>query len=83
VAVDEASGGEGDGSAMEQDQRVLVLDLVDAIESCRRGEIPDMKTEIGLLRLCDQIGFLPQLGMFADELPARLRERLRCLGVER
>jgi ADP-ribose diphosphatase len=83
VPVDAAKGGAGDGSKMEEGQRVLVLDLVEAIARCRRGEIPDMKTEIGLLRLCDRIGFLPQLGMFADELPPELRSRWSSLGVSR
>jgi hypothetical protein len=68
---------------MEEGQRVLVLDLVDAIARCRRGEIPDMKTEIGLLRLCDRIGFVPQLGMFADELPPALYAKYDALGIER
>lgn len=83
VPVDTGTGGAGDGSKMEEGQRVLVLDLADAIARCRRGEIPDMKTEIGLLRLCDRIGFLPQLGLFADELPPDLRARVSRLGLER
>jgi ADP-ribose pyrophosphatase len=82
VPVDRAKGGEGDGSKMEEGQRVLVLDLVDAIARCRRGEFPDMKTEIGLLRLCDRIGFVPQLGRFVDELPPGLRARYSRLGID-
>lgn len=82
VPVDAAQGGAGDGSKMEEGQRVRVLDLADAIARCRRGEIPDMKTEIGLLRLCDRVGYLPQLGLFADELPADLRARVSRLGVD-
>jgi ADP-ribose pyrophosphatase len=82
VPVGHGKGGDGDGSKMEEGQRVLVLDLADAIARCRRGEIPDMKTEIGLLRLCDRIGFLPQLGMFADELPAALRALHSRLGID-
>ena len=81
VPVDVGRGGDGDGSKMEEGQRVLVLDLVDAIERCRRGEIPDMKTEIGLLRLADRIGFVPQLGMFADELPREVAAKYRRLGI--
>jgi predicted secreted protein len=60
----------------------VVRELVDAIEACRRGEIPDMKTEIALLRLADHLGYLPQLRAFADELPDVWRERYRRLGVE-
>ncbi len=82
VPVDRAKGGAGDGSKMEEGQRVLVLDVVDAIARCRRGEVPDMKTEIGLLRLCDRIGFVPQLGCFADELPPELRARYSRLGID-
>jgi ADP-ribose pyrophosphatase len=82
VPVDLGRGGDGDGSKMEEGQRALVLDLADAIAKCRRGEIPDMKTEVGLLRLCDRIGFLPQLGMFEDELPGDLRERYSRLGLD-
>jgi ADP-ribose pyrophosphatase len=82
ASVDSARGGDGDGSKMEEGQRVLVLDLVDAIARCRGGEIPDMKTEIGLLRLCDRIGFVPQLGMFVDELPPELRARRSRLGID-
>ena len=33
------------------------------------------------MRLCDHLGFLPQLGCFADELPEALRARHRRLGV--
>jgi ADP-ribose pyrophosphatase len=71
----------GDGSVMEESGRAVVRELVDAIEACRRGEIPDMKTEIALLRLADHLGYLPQLGAFADELPEVWRERYRRLGV--
>jgi ADP-ribose pyrophosphatase len=71
----------GDGSVMEECARLLELELGAAIEACRSGEIPDMKTEIALLRLADHLGWLPQLGCFADELPAELRARYRRLGV--
>lgn len=81
VAVDAAHAGGGDGSVMEECARVLVLDLADAIARCRDGRIPDMKTEVGLLRLADHLGYLPQLGCFADELPDGLRERHTRLGV--
>jgi ADP-ribose pyrophosphatase len=63
----------GDGSVMEEAGEVVVYDLDEAIAMCRRGEIPDSKTEIGLLRLCDHLGYLPQLRRFADDLPAALR----------
>ncbi len=66
---------------MEEHGRVVVLELGDAIRACRSGEIPDMKTEIALLRLADHLGYLPQLGCFADELPDDLRGRHDRLGV--
>ena len=72
----------GDGSVMEECAEIVVLDLADAIRACRSGEIPDMKTEVGLLRLADHLGYIPQLDAFAHELPSPLRERYTALGVE-
>lgn len=77
----DASAGRGDGSVMEQGASLLVLELADAIEACRSGAIPDMKTELGLLRLADHLGYLPQLRCFVDELPAELARRHTRLGV--
>ncbi len=82
VRLAEAATGRGDGSVMEEHGRIVVRELTDAIEACRRGEIPDMKTEIALLRLADHLGYLPQLGCFVDELPEELRRRHRPLGVQ-
>lgn len=65
--------GRGDGSVMEEAGGVVLLELDEAIRRCRRGDIPDAKTEIALLRLCDHIGYAPQLGCFLDELPRELR----------
>lgn len=73
---------EGDGSVMEEATRIVVLELREAIERCRTARIPDMKTELALLRLCEQLGYLPQLGMFRDELPPELAARWATLGVE-
>ena len=81
VPVDETGVPEGDGSIMEEATLPVVLDLDVAIARCRDGSIPDMKTEIALLRLCDQIGYLPQLGCFVDELPEPFRDRFRRLGL--
>jgi ADP-ribose pyrophosphatase len=77
----QARPGAGDGSVMEEGARVVTLELADAIEACRSGTIPDMKTEIGLLRLADHLGYLPQLRCFADELPPALARRYTRLGV--
>jgi len=82
VRVDERGEATGDGSVMEEAGRVVVRELGAAIEQCRTGEIPDMKTEVALLRLADHLGWVPQLGLFIDELPEQLRARYRRLGVE-
>jgi ADP-ribose pyrophosphatase len=71
----------GDGSAMEEAGRVVVLPLAEAIERCRTGDIPDMKTEVALLRLADRLGYLPGLDLFREDLPEALRARWRPLGV--
>lgn len=77
----ERTGAPGDGSVMEECAEVVHRGLTAAIEACRRGEITDMKTEVGLLRLADHLGFIPQLDCFFHELPAELRSRYRRLGV--
>ena len=79
--IDAARAGDGDGSVMEEGGFIAVLELGEAIAACRSGEIPDMKTELGLLRLADHLGFIPQLDCFKDELPLELRERHRRLGI--
>jgi len=73
----------GDGSAMEEWCRLHRLELGDAIRACRSGAIPDMKTEVALLRLADHLGYLPQLALFARELPPEVGERYASLGVAR
>jgi len=83
VEVDPARRGaaEGDGSVMEEGTRLVERELRDAICACRRGEIPDAKTELGLLRLADQLGYIPQLDLFKDDLPPELRARYDGLGL--
>lgn len=71
----------GDGSPMEQGTRPVVMTMDDAIAACRGGDIPDMKTEIALLRLCDAIGYLPQLRCFREDLPPELAARWRSCGM--
>lgn len=65
----------GDGSIMEEWSRLHVLELNAAIAACRDGRIPDMKTEVALLRLADHLGWIPALGMFRRDLPEALRSR--------
>jgi len=67
---------------MEEGARLVSLELADAIEACRRGAIPDMKSELGLLRLADHLGYLPQLRCFVDELPPALAARYTRLGID-
>jgi ADP-ribose pyrophosphatase len=81
VALGERGVAHGDGSVMEEAAELVEWDLADAIEACRDGRIPDMKTEIGLLRLADHLGYLPQLRCFVDELAPELRARHARLGV--
>jgi ADP-ribose pyrophosphatase len=58
VAVDPAAQQplHGDGSPMEEGARTRWLPLDDAIAACVRGEITDLKTELGLRRLRDHLG---------------------------
>jgi hypothetical protein len=81
TALAAARAGGGDGSVMEEGARLVTFELSEAIEACRSGAIPDLKTEVGLLRLAEHLGYLPQLRCFADELPAELARRYTRLGV--
>lgn len=79
--LEDAQGGPGDGSGMEEWSVLHRFDLREAIRACRTGVIPDMKTEVALLRLADALGYLPQLGCFADELPGGRAEGHDSLGA--
>ncbi len=46
---------DGDGSPMEEGARTRWLPLDDAIAACVRGDLPDLKTELGLRRLRDHL----------------------------
>ena len=56
VEVDPGSRGtpSEDGSVLERAAAILSLSVVDALEHCRRGAIPDAKTELGLRRLAER-----------------------------
>lgn len=43
----------GDGSPLEEGARIEAFVLDDALAACRRGEIPDTKTELALRRLAE------------------------------
>ena len=62
----------GGATADTEGGGVVVTSVAEAIEACRRGEIPDMKTEIALVRLCDLVGYVPSLDLFVDEKARRL-----------
>jgi len=51
VDPDDRSGAEGDGSPVEEGASVRWVPLDEALSMCERGEIEDMKTELGLRRL--------------------------------
>jgi ADP-ribose pyrophosphatase len=55
VHLDRRAEPGGDGSEMERAGRVLLLPLAEALRRCASGEIPDMKTEVGLRRLADEL----------------------------
>ena len=46
----------GDGSPMEEGARTRWLPLDEALRACMRGELADLKTELGLRRLRDYLG---------------------------
>jgi ADP-ribose pyrophosphatase len=46
----------GDGSPMEEGARTRWLPLDEALRACLRGELADLKTELGLRRLRDYLG---------------------------
>lgn len=58
VEVDPAAqeAARGDGSPMEEGARTRWLLLDDAIAACTRGDLADLKTELGLRRLRDHLG---------------------------
>jgi ADP-ribose pyrophosphatase len=57
VRVDPATRREpaGDGSPLEEGARVAAVPLEVALEACRLGEIPDLKTELALRRLAEAL----------------------------
>jgi ADP-ribose pyrophosphatase len=82
VKLDAAGDAPGDGSVMEQAARLVRMELGEAIALCRQGVIPDMKTELGLLRLAEHLDYLPHFGCFVSDLPGEFRKRYRRRGIE-
>jgi len=83
VQVDPNDGHEpqGDGHPLEEVGDFKFFKLTDAIIWCRLGKIEDSKTEIGLYRLADYLGYYPQLGLWHDQLPLPLSRKARSLGL--
>jgi ADP-ribose pyrophosphatase len=81
-AGEEATTPTGDGSTMEEWCVLHRFELGRAIEACRTGEIPDMKTEVALLRLADYLGWIPQLRCFRADLPPKWAAQYSALGIE-
>jgi len=71
----------GDGHPLEEVGDFEFHELAEAISWCRSGEICDSKTEIGLYRLANYLGYHPELGVWTRELPAELRRRCHSLGL--
>ncbi len=72
---------EGDGHPLEEVGDFQFHELSQAIHWCRSGEIEDAKTEIGLYRLANYLGYCPELGLWLDELPLNRHEGVRSLGL--
>jgi len=55
VRIDPATRHEpaGDDSVLEENARILCVPLDDVLEACRRGEVPDSKTELACRRLAE------------------------------
>jgi len=83
VTVDPREGTEpeGDGHPLEEVGDFQFHELSQAISWCRSGEIEDAKTEIGLYRLANYLGYHPEFGLWQKELPPDLRGRVRSLGL--
>jgi ADP-ribose pyrophosphatase len=50
----------GDGSHVEAGARIVCVPLAEALTACRRGELPDEKTELALRRLAEEIAEGPR-----------------------
>ena len=66
----------GDGHPLEEAGHFMFMHIRELIEKCEKGDIEDSKTEIGARRLAARLGYIVELGMWADELPYHFGERL-------
>jgi ADP-ribose pyrophosphatase len=83
VEVDPDAGREpeGDGHPLEEVGGIEFYELAEAISRCRCGTIQDSKTEIGLYRLANYLGYHPDVGLWRYELPETVRRRVQTLGL--
>jgi ADP-ribose pyrophosphatase len=81
VDPEQARQPQGDGHPLEEVGDFQFHELVKAVAWCRSGVIQDSKTEIGLLRLANYLGYVPELGLWRHELPPELEQRFRGLGL--
>ena len=72
----------GDGSPMEEGAQLIFLELTDALKKCHSGEIEDAKTELGIRRLATLLGYIPELGIWKDELEKNLSKNYSHLTLE-
>lgn len=83
VAPSRGQKPEGDGHPLEEVGDFSFHELSQTIAWCRSGRIQDSKTEIGLYRLANYLGYHPELRLWDYELPEKLRQRRRSLGLDR
>jgi ADP-ribose pyrophosphatase len=83
VEVDPTRGDEpqGDGHPLEEVGDFQFHQLSEAISWCRLGKIEDSKTEIGLCRLANYLGYHPEFELWVQDLPPEIQEGRRSLGV--
>jgi len=72
---------QGDGHPLEEAGKFEFIEIRKLLNRCHSGEIEDSKTEIGAKRLAAYLGYLPELGLWLDELPDDLQKRFSKLGL--
>ncbi len=71
----------GDGHPLEEVGEFEFIEIGDLLKKCHMGEIEDSKTEIGARRLALRLGYIPELGIWGEELPEHLRCNFSKLGL--
>ena len=67
---------------MEEGASLEFIELSDAVRMCYKGEIEDPKLEIGFRRLASYLGYIPELSMWAEELPEELKKNYDNLNID-